>query len=454
MSLCKLHLDNRTLIIIITALIMSINFRSAYHYVNYHMDIGNFYSLSYDPLLLLIKNFISTFFLLAYFIELRIIKSINMDIENKKLIIENIEGKCNVNDECEEDENENEKEKIGVIDSMVLYKNFDEKNDKYLVIIKSTILIIIIYVCEDITFITINNHILDRLICPIRNAFALFAILILSGIIYHKKIIKTHIKNFIVLRKHQVIPLIIIFILSIIILIFNSRGVIRFKVVYEFTNLFYFIIICILLGLELTCIKYLLEHLNINKFLILGLKGLLGTVVFSIIYIMKFNDNTDYIYEFCSDIFQYQFYFEREEFSIWFKIIYTLSLVITQYLKIIVINKFSEMHFLSAMMIADIFSFLLYCFERFYIESFNISTKNTFFLNIFIYIINTLLMLVLNEILELNFCGLNLYLRKNIIIREEKEFYGLIKDLSTVKNDTISDNDISSDGNIVNNNFD
>ena len=187
MSLCKLHLDNRTLIIIITALIMSINFRSAYHYVNYHMDIGNFYSLSYDPLLLLIKNFISTFFLLAYFIELRIIKSINTDIENKKLIIENIEGKCNVNDECEEDENENEKEKIGVIDSMVLYKNFDEKNDKYLVIIKSTILIIIIYVCEDITFITINNHILDRLICPIRNAFALLAILILSGIIYMQK---------------------------------------------------------------------------------------------------------------------------------------------------------------------------------------------------------------------------------------------------------------------------
>ena len=441
MSLCKLHLDNRTLIIIITALIMSINFRSAYHYVNYHMDIGYFYSLSYDPLLLLIKNFISTFFLLAYFIELRIIKSINTDIENKKLIIENIEGKCNVNDECEEDENENEKEKIGVIDSMVLYKNFDEKNDKYLVIIKSTILIIIIYVCEDITFITINNHILDRLICPIRNAFALFAILILSGIIYHKKIIKTHIKNFIVIRKHQVIPLIIIFILSIIILIFNSRGVIRFKVVYEFTNLFYFIIICILLGLELTCIKYLLEHLNINKFLILGLKGLLGTVVFSIIYIMKFNDNTDYIYEFCSDIFQYQFYFEREEFSIWFKIIYTLSLVITQYLKIIVINKFSEMRFLSAMMIADIFSFLLYCIERFAIEKFIISTLDTFIFNVFIYIINVLLMLVLNEILELNFCGLNINLRKNIITRQRKEIYTLLKDLSSVNRETQGDGD-------------
>ena len=66
------------------------------------------------------------------------------------------------------------------------------------------------------------------------------------------------------------------------------------------------------------------------------------------------------------------------DISIWFKIIYTLSLVITQYLKIIVINKFSEMHFLSAMMIADIFSFLLYCIERFAIEKFIISTLDTF----------------------------------------------------------------------------
>ena len=105
------------------------------------------------------------------------------------------------------------------------------------------------------------------------------------------------------------------------------------------------------------------------------------------------------------------------------------------------INKFNEMRFLSAMMIADIFSFLLYCIERFAIEKFIISTLDTFIFNVFIYIINVLLMLVLNEILELNFCGLNINLRKNIIIRQRKEIYTLLKDLSSVNHDTQGDGD-------------
>ena len=105
------------------------------------------------------------------------------------------------------------------------------------------------------------------------------------------------------------------------------------------------------------------------------------------------------------------------------------------------INKFNEMRFLSAMMIADIFSFLLYCIERFAIEKFIISTLDTFIFNVFIYIINVLLMLVLNEILELNFCGLNINLRKNIITRQRKEIYTLLKDLSSVNHDIQNDGD-------------
>ena len=436
MSLCKLHVDNRTLIIIITSLIISINFRASYHYVNNHMDIGYFYSLSYDPLLLLIKNIFCILFFVLYYTESKIIKAINKDIANQKINLNNKEEVYNINNE---DDNGSENVKLGVIDSMVILNDISKRKYKFLFGLKTGLLIIFIYVCEDISFITINNHILDRLICPIRNAFSLFAILFLSGIIYHKKIEKTQIKNFISTRKHQLIPLIIIFILSIIILIYNIR-IPRFKVLFNI-NLLYYIIVCILSGLESTCIKYLLENLEVNKYLILGIKGLLGTVVFSIIYISNYNNNTDYIYEFCSDIFQYQFYFEREEFSIWFKIIYTLSLVITQYLKIIVINKFNEMRFLSAMMISDIFSFLLYCIERFAIEKFIISTLDTFIFNVFIYIIDVLLMLVLNEILELNFCGFNINLRKNIITRQRKEIYTLLKDLSSVNHDTQGDGD-------------
>ena len=50
-------------------------------------------------------------------------------------------------------------------------------------------------------------------------------------------------------------------------------------------------------------------------------------------------------------------------------------------------------------------------------------------------------MLVLNEILELNFCGLNINLRKNIITRQRKEIYTLLKDLSSVNRETQGDGD-------------
>ena len=192
MSLCKLHVDNRTLIIIITSLIISINFRASYHYVNNHMDIGYFYSLSYDPLLLLIKNIFCILFFVLYYTESKIIKAINKDIANQKINLNNKEEVYNINNE---DDNGSENVKLGVIDSMVILNDINKRKYKFLFGLKTGLLIIFIYVCEDISFITINNHILDRLICPIRNAFSLFAILFLSGIIYHKKIEKTQIKN-------------------------------------------------------------------------------------------------------------------------------------------------------------------------------------------------------------------------------------------------------------------
>ena len=77
-------------------------------------------------------------------------------------------------------------------------------------------------------------------------------------------------------------------------------------------------------------------------------------------------------------------------------------------------------------MIADIIYFPLYCIERFAVQKFKISTFDSFILNILVGIINTILMLIFNEILELNFCGLNKHLRKNIINREENEALELI----------------------------
>ena len=105
---------------------------------------------------------------------------------------------------------------------------------------------------------------------------------------------------------------------------------------------------------------------------------------------------------------------------------YIITLCFLQYLKIEVINRFSEIFLLSTLMITDIIYFPLYCIERFAVQQFKISTFDTFILNSFIGVINLIMMLIFNEILELNFCGLNKHLRKNIINREENEALELI----------------------------
>ena len=424
MTICKLNLDNQTLIIIITAIILGINFRSSFKNVNYHMDCGNFYSLTYDPFLILIKNILCLFFFLAYFIELKI----NKVNDNKK---KDFEKKTELNDL--EEEVVKKAENIGELESLVLSNQIYNEKDMYLFVLKVFLIIICIYLSEEIHFIVINNHVLDRLICSIRNLFALLSILIFSAILYHKKFDKKQIKNFFNNNKHQVMPLIIICLLSLFLLLYDAITIPRFKIYYNI-NLFYYIICCLLIGLELTLTKYLLEILYINKFLILGIKGLLGTVVFIIINI-KINNNN--FYKFIDDIFSFQYTLKPEEFHLIYKIIYVLTLIIFQYLKIIIIDKYSEMHFLSTMMITDIFCFPLYCFERFVIQNFNISTIDTFFINVSISIINTILMLVFNEILELNFCGLNKNLRKNIIYRHNSETSNIL---------IVSDDNASDDG--------
>ena len=172
-----------------------------------------------------------------------------------------------------------------------------------------------------------------------------------------------------------------------------------------------------------------------NKFLILGLKGILGTIAFIIINVKV---NKDEFFNFLDRILSFEYTFNPEDFHILFKIIYVLTLVIFQYLKICVIDKFGEMHFISSIMITDILYFPLYCIERFAIQDFIVSTKDTFAINMIIYVINTILILIFNEILELNFCGLNTNLRKNIIQRENQDKAKIVELIKTKNDDTSS----------------
>ena len=415
MALFNLNLNNQTLIIIITSIIWAMNFRLSFNNINAHMDSGSFVSLKFDPFLILLKNIFCIIYLVIFFVSSRKNKS---NAEQKNVVVKKeIDNYVIYN--VEKDKSY---ESLGEIQAIALYNRLDKPKDKFLFLLKVIISIIFIYISEELYFIISNIHILDRIICPIRNIFILIAMLIFSLILLNEKLDKTQIKNFFIFKGHQVFPLIIIFIFSLFLILYNFFKISRFKHLYGLNMLFY--IICfILTGLEFTIIKYLVDKLFINKFLILGIKGILGTIVFTIINITLSKKNFE---DFFDVILKFEYTYEPEEFKVWFKMFYIITLCFLQYLKIEVINRFSEIFLLSTLMITDIIYFPLYCIERFAVQQFKISTFDTFILNSFIGVINLIMMLIFNEILELNFCGLNKHLRKNIINREENEAMELI----------------------------
>ena len=188
MSLCKLDINNQTLIIILTSIIWAINFRSSFKNINLHMDTGSFYSLKFDPLLILIKNIICSFYLIAFFIEM---KMYHVDVDKNKIEQEKIEDFEIENDNNKiyyNNEENTDEESLGEIESITLYNKLGTKRAKFYFILKVTIAIIFIYISEELYFIIVNNHILDRIICSIRNFFILFTMLIFSPILFRKKI--------------------------------------------------------------------------------------------------------------------------------------------------------------------------------------------------------------------------------------------------------------------------
>ena len=172
--------------------------------------------------------------------------------------------------------------------------------------------------------------------------------------------------------------------------------------------------------------------------MILALKGLIGTIVFGIINILvspiKFFDFFDKLMSFENE-------YMYEEFPIILKILYIISFVIFQYLKIEIISAFSESHFLSVAMITDVFCFPLYIIEKMPIEKFGISTSITFYLNTIFGIVNTILLLIFNEIIQFKILDIDKNTNTNIDQRQEMEMELLNKDLTKLKDDNFYDED-------------
>lgn len=434
MALFQFDIDNKTLIIFITSIIWAINFRSTFKNIDAHMDSGSYLSLKFENNLILVKNLLSCLFFIGFYYEIKLNK---LNPKNEKKIVETQKGSTVIFQL--KDVNLN---KEGMMESVFLLHKFTTKKEKIFFFIKIIAIIIIIYFTEEIYFIISNNHILDRLICPIRNLGILISLYIFSPLIN---------RHSFVLYKHQSIPLIIIFILSILIILFNILRINRFGKIFGL-NFIYYLFSFILMGIELILIKYLVDIEFISIFFILGLKGVIGTIVFLIV-------NHFYSLSEFFDIFDKLLIFEYDEtyenFDLFPKIVYLISLLLVQFLKIIIINKFTEHHLLSVIMITDIIYFPFYFIEKFWVQKFHITTYSSFFLNISLGFINFFLMLIFNEILECKFWGLDINLKKNINKRQDDELnLGLKKMNSQITLVTVNDYDFKVGESESDDNFD
>ena len=402
MGYFKLHYTNKTNLIFIAALLWTINFRVTFKNVYAHMGMGSYAVLRFDPLLILIKNVACLLYIIGFIYEVRANKA-STKVE-KQLVQKQENDKIYV--ELKEIKNEDQNDLINTVSKS---HNLTDCKSKIFFGLKVFFMILIIYASEEFYFCISNNHVLDRVIVPMRNFGILIALSIFSPLL---------IKKSCRFYRHQYIPYIIIFIISIAIVYYNFRDRERFKKKFGSYNTFVYLGSYFFIGVESVFIKYLVDKEFISIFLILSIKGIIGTIIFIVINILY---NQEQFYALFEEILNFEYSLLNEPFSIFPKILYVLSFIFLAYFKMYVINQFTENHILSTIMIVDLIYFPIYIFERLVGVKFKITTPSSFIINSVAGFVNFFLMLIFNEILELKFCGFNTNLSINITKRQKKE---------------------------------
>ena len=420
MNIFRFHFDHEIYMVLIASFLWALNFRATFKNNSDSMGLGSCWVLRFDPILILSKNAICILFLGIFIYEIKLSKGKKI---GEKQIIQKQEGnqvKMEVTDLIINNET--------ILDAVDKAKNLEKPHEKFLFWLKVVLLIIVIYIIEELYFMLSNNHVLDRVICPIRNFSILLALFIFSPLILKKPCSY---------NRHQLFPFIIIFILSVLLILFNIFGVDRFLKKFKPVNSSIYYVTYFLMGLELVLIKYLVDSQFISIFLILGLKGLIGTIIFIVIS-AKYNAKE--FFNIADSILTFEYDNMFEEFEVIYKIIYVITLVILQWLIVYIINKFSENHIQMILMMTDLIYFPLYCIERFAIQNFTIFRFDSFLLNAIIGALNTFFMLIFNEILECNFLGLNKDLKRNINKRQDIDYDNKLLDenISDSNSDSVS----------------
>ena len=399
MGLFSLHFDDSLYVILITCFLWAINFRATFKNNSDSMGLGSCWVLRFDPMLILIKNIICIFYFIVFCYELKLSRSYK---RAEQIYVKQQEGsqiKIELTELKPNEEN--------LINTVNVANKLDKTEVKIWFWIKNFLLILVTYIIEELYFLLSNNHVLDRVICPIRNFGILLALFIFSPLFLKKACSY---------NKHQIIPFIIIFILSILIILFNIFGVDRFLKKFKPVNSSIYYTTYFLIGLEIVIIKRLVDYEFLSIFLILGIKGLIGTIIFTGINIAY---TPRQFFDFLDSILTFEYDDMLDDFEVIYKIIYVVTLVILEWLKIYVINKYSENHLQMILMMVDLIYFPFYCIERFPIQGFTIFRFDSFIYNVIIGVLNTFFMLIFNEILECKFWGLDKGLKRNINKRKD-----------------------------------
>ena len=405
MKLFSFNYENKTNLIFITAIVWVINFRTSFKNIDSHMDTGCYASVKYDPLIILIKNIVCIFFILVFIYEKNIsrVRFSYVKGENQKIF----DNESNAKFLLTKTETSFNSLSFNDVSTTTLVNKGISKKIFYNV--KIFFIILTIYLVEEVYFIFSNNHILDRIIVNMRNFWILIFLLLLSPLIMRKSQY---------IYRHQILPSLIILGVALFMILYNVIGIERFKKVFGYNLIAYFGCF-FLMGLELSLIKYLINIEFLSIYLIIFLKGVIGTIIFTIINLTVSKDE---FFNLCDSILHFEYDNMTDEFEIIQKIGYILTLIIIQYFKIFTINTFTENYVLASMMLSDLIYFPLYAIERFVIQDFSISNIGSFIANFIIGLINVLLMLIFNEILECKFFGLNVNLIKNINQRQNTDY--------------------------------
>ena len=62
------NFENKIYLVFITSIVLAINFRTTFKNVDLYMDLGDYPSTKFNPVLILVKNIFCSFFLLFFYI--------------------------------------------------------------------------------------------------------------------------------------------------------------------------------------------------------------------------------------------------------------------------------------------------------------------------------------------------------------------------------------------------